>query len=200
MNIRLFLFSLCVLIGNLQAMEQIPEFVRQARQDNPHTNLFAMQHGHLGGTYIENQSITSSQVFSAGQPFFSEILQGLKNGSKQAAFDLGHCPGKFLDYGIHIATTIVFTSLYEFLKEKIMYHWNKQELEKQKDQQQLDRLLTYYSILQNLLKEHPRTTEAEREEFRKFLEQKAVLTKKLGARLAGHMAEQENDLTTPVTA
>jgi hypothetical protein len=202
MNIRLFILSLCFLIGNLQAMEQIPELIRQARPDNPHTNLFALQHGHLIGTHIENQHIhhSSNQEFTEGRPFLSEMLQGLRSGGKQAAFDIGHCPGTFINYGIQIATTIAATSILEFLKERIMYFWNKQELAKQKDQQQLDRLLSYYGILQNLIKEHPRTTEDEREEFRKLLEQKVILTKKLGARLAAHMTQQENDLTTPVTA
>jgi hypothetical protein len=200
MNMKHFIFSLCILIGNLQAMEQIPELIRQAHPDYPHTALFAIKRGHLSGTYIKNQNITSTQVFTKGKPLFSELLQGLKNGLKQTSFTIGYGPGKFLDHGIDVATAIVLTSLYEFLKEKILHFWNKQELAKQKDQEQLEKLLTYYDILQNLIKEHPRTTETEREEFRKLLEKKAILTKKLGMRLAAHMAEQENNLSKPVTA
>jgi hypothetical protein len=200
MNIRCLIFSFCILIGNLKAMEQIPELVRQAHPNNPYTNLFAMQHGHLGGTYIEQQYVHNNpnQEFTQGRSFISELLLGLKNGSKQASFDIGHCPGTFLNYGIQIATTIAATSLFELLKEKIMYFWNKQELAKQKDQEQLERLLAYYGILQNLIKEHPRSTEAEREESKKLIEQKAFLTKTLGKRLADHLTTSEKNLPTPV--
>ena len=78
--------------------------------------------------------------------------------------------------------------------------WNKQELTKQEEQQTLERLLAYYGVLQNLIKEHPRKTETEREEFRKLVEKKEDLARKLGARLASHMTAQEDASATPMAA
>ena len=203
MNMRLFLFFPCILIGNLQAMDRIHEFVRQANPSNPErTNLFAIQRGQLGGTYVETQHIhySSNQEFVPGRSFFGEMWQGLKSGGKQTAFDIGHCPGKLLDYGLQVVATVAVTTAFTFLKDTLMRLWNKQELTKQEEQQTLERLLAYYGVLQNLIKEHPRKTETEREEFRKLVEKKEDLARKLGARLASHMTAQEVASDKPMAA
>lgn len=206
MNISQFIFTLCVLttVENLQAMYQdqgpdVRDFVRQARAGQ--STIFAVQHGEMGATHIQNQYIRigAQQEYDHGRPFFEQIPETLKSGLKQAIFDIAHCPGKFFDYGTTVAATLMIHSLFEFLKGQVTRLWYKKELEKQASQRDLAELEVEAVLIQNIgiqLKGFP----ADSDLYKKLKAQQAVIISQHVDRMAAHMAEQANKTATSIGA
>lgn len=206
MNIRQFIFALYILItvSNTQAMDQervpnIQDFIRQARTGQ--TNLLAMQHGELGTTHIQNQYIRmgAQQDYEHGRPLFAQIPDTFKSGIKQSIFDIAHCPGRFFDYGVNVAATLIVHSLFDFFKGQIIRRWYKKELEKQESQRDLAELEAEAILIQNIgiqLKNFPVDSEL----YKKLKEQHAIIISRHIDRMAAHMDAQASKTATPAIA
>jgi hypothetical protein len=208
MDIRTSAFvPLCLLVtlGTIQAMDQvpqdIPEFMRDPRPG--HTNVFAIQR--LGGTNIEHQYVRmgSQQEYDPSQPWLAQMRDTLNSGFKETVFDIGHCPGKFLDYGLHAAATLCISSLIGFMQDKIARLFYKNDLEKQESRRMLAQLATEDALIQSLavqLKGLPRATDTERETFRKLHEQYVSILALHSAHTASYMTLHSNKITVPAAA
>jgi hypothetical protein len=205
MNIRQLIFTLCVLttVGYLTAMDQghfpdLHDFIHPARAGQ--STLFAIQHGELGTTHIQNQYIKSGsqQDYEQGQPFFSQIPDTFKSGLKQSVFDIAHCPGKFFEYGANVAATLVVHSFFDFFKGQIIRLWYKKELEKQEAQRNLAELEAEAVLIQNIgiqLKNFSVDSEL----YRKLKAQQALIISLHIDRMTAHMTAQASKCATSTT-